>query len=189
MENIVDMMGGKLLSYGVSGFALLMIGFTYYLMRSELKRDLPRHIAIKTIWMFMGLVIVSTVVVGFFSLPLADKNEALNEEVNGLTTDMSQLMEMLTKYEFALNDLASKLENGNKTNPTTTPPKYDGKKPALDTKLIARHIDFSKITIPKEYQAVKAAELNDSARKQLKNNVQYKLHNSTLQVDKTLKRN
>jgi hypothetical protein len=105
---------------------------------------------------------------------------------------MSQLMEMLTKYEFALNDLAYKLDNADKTNPTnptTTPPKYDGKRPALDTKLIARHIDFSKIAIPKEYQAVKAAELDDSTRKQLKSNVQYKLHNSKLQVNKTLKRN
>ena len=71
MENIVEMLGGNLLSYGVSGFALLMIGFTYYLMNSELKREEPRKIAIKTIWMFMGLVLLSTVVVGFFSLPIS----------------------------------------------------------------------------------------------------------------------
>jgi len=184
MENIIDTMGGKLLSYGVSGFALLMIGFTYYLMRNELKRDLPRHIAIKTIWMFMGLVILSTVVVGFFSLPLADKNDELNEEVNGLTTDVSQLMEMLTKYEYALNDLAYKLDNVNKTNPTA-PPKLHGKKPTLNTTLLAKHVDFSKIIIPKEYKAVNAVDLDASKRKELKNAVQYKLStNQFKQVQK-----
>ncbi|WP_452599048.1 hypothetical protein [Pontimicrobium sp. MEBiC01747] len=187
MENIIDTMGGKLLSYGVSGFALLMIGFTYYLMRSELKRDLPRHIAIKTIWMFMGLVILSTVVVGFFSLPLANKNDELNDEVNGLTTDVSQLMEMLTKYEYALNDLAYKLDNVNKPNPTPPPKQDNGKKPTLNTTLLAKHVDFSKITIPKEYKAVKAIDLDAAKRKELKNAVQYKLN--TNQFKQALKKN
>lgn len=174
MENVLDIMGGKLLSYGISGFALLMIGFTYYLMKTELKREAPRSIAIKTIWMFMGLVILSTVIVGFFSLPLANKNNELNDEVNALTVDMSQLMVMLTKYEYALNDLAYKLENVSKPNPTK-PPKYDKDKFKLNTMLVAKHVDLSKVVIPKTY---KADQLNESVRKQLRNDVELKLNTS-----------
>jgi len=178
MENIVDMMSGKLLSYGISGFALLMIGLTYYLMKTELKRDLPRHIAVKTIWMFMGLVILSTVVVGFFSVPLADKNEALNKEVDGLTTDMSQLMVMVSKYEFALNDLAFKLEKMSKP-PASRPPRNTWKKPTLNTALVAKHVDLSKIKAAKMYKGLK----HDKAiRLKLKDDVKAKLIKSQGQL-------
>jgi len=177
MENIVDMMGGKLLSYGVSGFALLMIGFTYYLMKTELKRDLPRHIAIKTIWMFMGLVILSTIVVGFFSLPIANKNDELNDEVNSLTVDMSKLMGMLTNYEYALNDLAYKLDNVNKPTPTK-PPKYDGKT-KLNEKLVAKYVDFSKLATPINYKAV---ELDEAEKNKLRQDVRYKINANSLKL-------
>ncbi len=183
MENIVDMLGGKLLSYGVSGFALLMIGFTYYLMKSELKRDLPRPIAIKTIWMFMGLVILSTIVVGVFSLPLAQKNNELNEEVNSSAVDLSKLMVRLAQYEYALNDLLIKLDNAKDPNPKnpTIPPKFDGTL-MLDTLLIAKYVDFSKVTLPKEYTK---EDINKSTRIKLKQEVNNKLNrnqfNQTIQ--------
>ncbi len=179
----MDMMGGKILSYGVSGFALLMIGFTYYLMKTELKRELPRSIAIKTIWLFMGLVILSTIVVGVFSLPIANKNEVLNKEVNALTVDMSKLMGMLIKYEYALTNLAHKLDNVNKTNPKK-PPRYNSKKPVLNTKIVTRHVDFSKVRIPKEYKISKAAELSNATRKQLHNAVNNKLNTTHLKLNK-----
>ncbi len=178
MESVVDIMSGKLLSYGISGFALLMIGLTFYLMKTELKRDLPRHIAIKTIWMFMGLVILATVVVGFFSVPLADKNEELNKEVTSLTADMSQLMIMVSKYEFALNDLAFKLENMSKP-PATRPPRNTWTKPKLNTKLLAQYIDFSKI---KTGNAYKGLEHDKAIRLKLKEDVKTKLFKSELRL-------
>ncbi len=179
MENVVDMLGGKLLSYGVSGFALLMIGFTYYLMKTELKREEPRQIAVKTIWMFMGLVILSTLVVGFFSLPLANKNEELNDEVNNLTVDMSKLMAMLTKYEYALNDLAYKLDNAKDPSPVgpPRPPRFNGPI-TLDTSLIAKYVDYSKLTMPKTY---KVQEVNASVKDKLKQDVGKKVNLSELQ--------
>lgn len=183
MENIVEMLGGNLLSYGVSGFALLMIGFTYYLMNSELKREEPRKIAIKTIWMFMGLVLLSTVVVGFFSLPIADKNEELNQEVSSLTTDMSLLMEMVSRYEYAINDLTHKLEdNSDKPNPNPTrPPKYTGPDMILDTGLLAKHVDFTKYTTPEMYSTIRANDADESDKEEFKKAVKTKLNTSQFQ--------
>ncbi len=171
METIVEMLGGKLLSYGVSGFALLMIGFTYYLMKTELKRNEPRSIALKTIWMFMGLVILSTIVVGFFSLPIANKNAELKDEVNELSVGISEMINRLSKYEFAINELAYQLEKKNSTNPPKKPPTLDGKF-TLDTSLLSKYVDFSKIKFPETYEA---KQLDDVTREKLKKDVRDRL--------------
>ncbi len=167
MENMVDMMGGKLLSYGVSGFALLMIGFTYYLMRSELKRDIPRNIAIKTIWMFMGLVILSTVAVGFFSIPLADKNEELKKEVNGLTSDMGELMNLITKYEYGFKKVVYTLEKANGRS-----------RSKWNRELVTKYVDFSKA--PKRKKHKKTGELKAPSKERLRKEVKDRLDTDQL---------
>ena len=164
---MAEMMTGKLLSYGVSGFALLMIGFTYYLMRSELKREVPRNIAIKTIWMFMGLVILSTVAVGFFSLPLANKNDELKKEVNGLTSNMSELMSLITKYEYGYKNVVYKLE------------KVNGRSRSRWTRELAtKYVDFSKAPKRKKYR--KSGEIEAPSKEQLREEVKDRLETDKL---------
>lgn len=109
MDNIVEMLGGKLLSYGVSGFAVIMIGLTYYQMKSEFNREVPRKIVLKTIWMFMGLVMVSTISVGFFTLPIANKNKQLVTETNTQTGDLNYLLNILSEKDKNIKLLETEL--------------------------------------------------------------------------------
>lgn len=171
MENLIESLGGELLSYGVSGFALIMIGFTYYLMRSELKREEPRRIAIKTIWGFMTLVLVSTAIVGFFSLPVANKNDELTNEINELTSDMSKLMGLVTQYQYAITRLVKKLENNNR-NPKPTKP-YPGTRPDFDATILNKYFDVSKMLPIKTY---KIEQIDELLRKKVKKDAKLMLN-------------
>lgn len=170
MDNISSVFNGQLLSYGISGFALMMIGLTYYQIRIELNRDEPRKIAIKTIWMFMGLVLLSITVVGVFSVPTANKNEDLKAQVDSLTINISELVTLITNYEYAMNELAYKLDR--KTNPKTSthpplkPPRNikKGGKSALDLVVVGRYFDFKKLNTSNPKKKIK---LNDSIRKNI----------------------
>ncbi|MCK8479010.1 hypothetical protein [Psychroserpens algicola] len=167
MDNLLESLGGELLSYGVSGFALIMIGLTYYLMRSELKREEPRSIAVKTIWGFMTLVLVSTAIVGFFSLPIANENDELSAEVNTLTSDMSQLLAMVTQYEVAINQLVETLEDNNvrgDNNPPTRP-NTDIRGVLASNPSVFRYVDYSRIQPVRTYQI---QDVNDSISTQVR---------------------
>ncbi|WP_282148920.1 hypothetical protein [Algibacter lectus] len=174
MENIIETLGGELLSYGVSGFALIMISLTYYLMRSELKREEPRSIALKTIWGFMILVLISTVTVGFFSLPVASENDKLSSEVNELTSDMSHLIGMVTDYEYTINKLVDILVKngieGDEKPPVRPNPRFDGS--ISNYEALSKYVDISKI---QPIRAYKIEEVNDSISKEVKKEVNNKL--------------
>ncbi|MEM8762380.1 MAG: hypothetical protein AAGD88_01115 [Bacteroidota bacterium] len=178
MESL-DLLNGNLLSYGISGFALIMIGLTYFQIRTELKREKPRPIAIKTIWMFMGLVILSTVVVGFFSIPMANTNSRLRSEVDDLTINMGQLTGLLSQYEYALNELAAKLEGqDNPSTPTPTKPgKFNwGSATMLDKAIIGQHLDLQLLSIPDK---IGREQLNDSIRTAILSTAELKLNMAT----------
>ncbi|CAM1340424.1 hypothetical protein [Tenacibaculum amylolyticum] len=170
----MDILSEKLLSYGISGFALIMIVLTYRLLQAELKREAPRPIATKTIGMFMGLVLIATVVVGFFSVPIANKNDQLSTEVNDLTINISKLLQMLTKYETTINKLSYKIEKLQGKTPPKNPPKVNGTF-VLDANILKKHVDFSKIQPAKKYQI---QNLNETLRKEIKKDALRKLDQS-----------
>ncbi|GAB4395781.1 MAG: hypothetical protein OHK0053_06440 [Microscillaceae bacterium] len=74
----------KILSYGLSGLAFLLIFMTYSLIASEQKRARPRREILGTIRMFMGLVLLCVVVVGVFGLPAIRNNSLLRQDLDTL---------------------------------------------------------------------------------------------------------
>jgi len=161
MGRATELLGGDLLSYGISGFAVIMIGMTYFLMRTEFKRDDPRPIALKTIWMFMGLSFMAMIVVGFFSVPVTHENRMLTEDVNELAVDVSALMAELKRSEFAISQLVDEIKADSPSKPDKINPK--------DSYTLDTYVDYSKFIAPKVYSP---SELNDSIRKDIKSNAQ-----------------
>ncbi len=162
MNEIIEMLGGKLLSYGVSGFAVIMIGLTYYQMKSEFSREEPRKIVLKTIWMFMGLVMLSTIAVGFFTLPIANKNKQLEKETTTQTGDLAYLLDILAKKDKNIKLLETEL----------------AKHKRIITRLNARSpIKIPiKTTIPKlDYKNIKTVKINKNNKTKIKKEVLLKM--------------
>ncbi|UGU16051.1 hypothetical protein LS482_20535 [Sinomicrobium kalidii] len=184
MNDITSIITDKILSYGISGFAFVLVVLTYFMMRSEFHREAPRKIVIKTIWFFMGLVLFSTVMVGLFSVPVASNNSKLRGEVDTMTVDMAQLTELTENYESAINELAAMLEKKSGTGDSDigeNPKKPDRDKIdqyALNKDLINKYITLDKLTVPdREYI------LNDSTRTAIKKAARHKLDTRNLSLN------
>jgi hypothetical protein len=80
MESNIDIV--KILGYGLSGFAFLLLFMAYNLIHTEQKRDgNPRGGIIKLIIAFMSLDIIAIVVVGILGIPALRDNQMLNKNL------------------------------------------------------------------------------------------------------------
>lgn len=96
----------KILSYGLSGLAFLLLFLTYSLIRQEQSRSKPRQEILGTIRSFMLLVFLSVVVVGIFGVPTFRDNELLQATNDSLSTEnqeISSLYSFLQKINFLKN--------------------------------------------------------------------------------------
>ena len=134
----------KILGYGLSGFAFLLMFFAYMLLRQVITRQTQNKMIFKSIWGFMGLSFVLTIIIGIFSYMTGDyKKEELvrNEEtitkqkdgIDALTnsqtldsviknvtldtanTDTKNVDETIKKYDKTVADLQTKLNKVNAT--------------------------------------------------------------------------
>jgi len=73
----------KILGYGLSGFAFLLMFFAYMLLRQVINRSSQNKMIFKSIWAFMGLSFLLTICVGVFSYVTGDykKKELAENEV------------------------------------------------------------------------------------------------------------
>jgi hypothetical protein len=128
----------KILGYGLSGFAFLLMFFAYMLLRQVITKQTQNKMIFKSIWGFMGLSFVLTIIIGIFSYMTGDyKREELvrNDEtitkqkdgIDALTnsqaldsliknvaadtakTDTKNVDETIKKYEIIVANLQSKL--------------------------------------------------------------------------------
>lgn len=131
----------KILGYGLSGFAFLLMFFAYMLLRQVISKQTQNTMIIKSIWGFMGLSFILTIVIGIFSYMTGDykKKELVENEVTitkqqtgieiltqsqtldslaknvTVGADTAKVDETITKFENNITDLQSKLDKVNAT--------------------------------------------------------------------------
>ena len=102
----------KILGYGLSGFAFLLMFFAYMLLRQVINKSIQNKMIFKSIWAFMGLSFLLTITIGVFSFITGDykqkelsKNEAtIKTQQNGLEIlNADQKLDSLVKKGIAEN--------------------------------------------------------------------------------------
>ena len=102
----------KILGYGLSGFAFLLMFFAYMLLRQVINKSTQNKMIIKSIWAFMGLSFLLTITIGVFSFITGDykqkeleNNEAtIKTQQNGLEIlNADQKLDSLVKKAIAEN--------------------------------------------------------------------------------------
>ncbi len=99
----------KILGYGLSGFAFLLVFLAFMLLRKEQDKPEPRKMIIQTIQMFMGLCLVLSIAVGVISIPISRNNSRLQQVLQDGTVIASQS----EKAEKSANDLATRVLSNN----------------------------------------------------------------------------
>ncbi|MBL7811365.1 MAG: hypothetical protein JNL57_03995 [Bacteroidetes bacterium] len=79
----------KILGYGLSGFAFLLVFLAFMLLRKEQDKPEPRKMIVQTIWMFMGLCLTLSLVVGLLSIPIINSNNEKEKAIAKLTSNLS----------------------------------------------------------------------------------------------------
>lgn len=134
----------KILGYGLSGFAFLLMFFAYMLLRQVISKQTQNTMIIKSIWGFMGLSFILTIVIGIFSYmtgdykkkELVENEEKITQQQTGIDiltqtqtldslvknvtvgtagSDTAKVDETITKFENNLTDLQAKLDKVNAT--------------------------------------------------------------------------
>lgn len=134
----------KILGYGLSGFAFLLMFFAYMLLRQVINKSTQNKMIIRSIWAFMGLSFLLTITIGVFSFitgdykqtKLADNEATIKTQQNGLeilnadqkldslvkkaaAENMANDPEMVEKtkkeYDKIIGELESKLDSSNAT--------------------------------------------------------------------------
>jgi hypothetical protein len=102
----------KILGYGLSGFAFLLMFFAYMLLRQVINKSTQNKMIIRSIWAFMGLSFLLTITIGVFSFITGDykqdklaSNEAtIKTQQNGLEIlNADQKLDSLVKKAAAEN--------------------------------------------------------------------------------------
>ena len=105
----------KILGYGLSGFAFLLMFFAYMLLRQVISKGSQNKMIYKSIWAFMGLSFLLTICIGVFSFVTGDykkkeleKNETtIQNQQNGLEVlKIDQKLDSLVK-----NAVVGNIEN------------------------------------------------------------------------------
>ena len=118
----------KILGYGLSGFAFLLMFFAYMLLRQVISKSTQNQMIFKSIWAFMGLSFLLTICIGVFSYVTGDyKKRELAENVETIKTQQGGL-EVL-KYDQKLDSL---VKNAVVTNIENDPAKVEETKKAHD---------------------------------------------------------
>lgn len=134
----------KILGYGLSGFAFLLMFFAYMLLRQVINKSTQNKMVIKSIWAFMGLSFLLTITIGVFSFitgdykqkELANNEATIKTQQNGLEIlNADQKLDSLVKkaiaenmannpekaeetkqaYDKIISELESKLDSSNAT--------------------------------------------------------------------------
>ena len=118
----------KILGYGLSGFAFLLMFFAYMLLRQVISKGSQNKMIYKSIWAFMGLSFLLTICIGVFSFVTGDyKKKELQENETTIQNQQNGL-EVL-KIDQKLDSLVKNAVVGNIEN---NPAKAEATKTAHD---------------------------------------------------------
>jgi len=102
----------KILGYGLSGFAFLLMFFAYMLLRQVISKASQNKMIYRSIWAFMGLSFLLTICIGVFSYmtgdykkkELVENQETIQKQQNGLEVFKSdQKLDSLVKNAVGAN--------------------------------------------------------------------------------------
>lgn len=115
MEILENLDFVQILSLGISGFGFLLILLAFLLIFKEQGRPgEPRAGILSTIRYFMGINLISVVVVGVISLPSISKNGSLKQEL-ALTTKELQITQKVNAFDLFIDTVSSATLNQNQT--------------------------------------------------------------------------
>ena len=169
MDVVLDDTIVKILGFGLTGLSILFVFLGFILMRKEQDKPTPRPIIIKTIWMYMGLCVLMSVVVGGFTLfntKLEEKNAQIQQKqkeiafINKTDSVASQIdkvsmndlkkidtqaidgleLQVMAQIEAAKATSDPSAGNGAKTNPNID----------INAKKLAIRRDFIKVRDPRQ---------------------------------------
>lgn len=98
----------KVLGYGLSGFAFLLVFLAFMLLRKEQEQNQPRKLIVQTIQMFMGLCLILSVVVGVLTVPVMSDNSKKANQIASYQTN-GRIAEHLGNNDSNLMELVSKI--------------------------------------------------------------------------------
>ncbi|MBX2914407.1 MAG: hypothetical protein KF856_03935 [Cyclobacteriaceae bacterium] len=120
MEILKNLDFVQILSIGISGFGFLLILLAFLLISKEQARaGEPRAGILSTIRYFMGINLVSVIVVGIISLPSISKNGSLKQEL-ALTTKELQITQTVNAFDKFIDTVSSANLNQNQTRQVET---------------------------------------------------------------------
>lgn len=120
METLKNLDFVQILSIGISGFGFLLILLAFLLISKEQARTgEPRAGILSTIRYFMGLNLVSIIVVGVISLPSISKNGSLKQEL-ALTTKELQITQKVNAFDLFIDTVFNANLNQNQTKQVET---------------------------------------------------------------------
>ena len=118
----------KILGYGLSGFAFLLMFFAYMLLRQVISKGSQNKMIYKSIWAFMGLSFLLTICIGVFSFVTGDYKKKELEENETTIQNQQNGLEVL-KIDQKLDSLVKNAVVGNIEN---NPAKAEATKTAHD---------------------------------------------------------
>src|SRR5215204_1392663 len=130
LETVPDFV--KILGYGLSGFAFLLMFFAYMLLRQVISKSSQNQMIFKSIWAFMALSFLLTICIGVFSYITGDyKKKELVENQETIQKQQTGLEVFKTDQK-----LDSLVKNAVVTNIENDPAKAEEVKKAHD-KIVA----------------------------------------------------
>ena len=105
----------KILGYGLSGFAFLLMFFAYMLLRQVISKGSQNKMIYKSIWAFMGLSFLLTICIGVFSFVTGDYKKKELEENETTIQNQQNGLEVL-KIDQKLDSLVKNAIVGNIEN-------------------------------------------------------------------------
>jgi len=105
----------KILGYGLSGFAFLLMFFAYMLLRQVISKGSQNKMIYKSIWAFMGLSFLLTICIGVFSFVTGDYKKKELEENETTIQNQQNGLEVL-KIDQRLDSLVKNAVVGHSEN-------------------------------------------------------------------------
>jgi hypothetical protein len=92
----------KVLGYGLSGFAFLLMMFAFLLLRQIISKDKESNRMIfKSIWAFMGLSFLMTIAIGMFSFFVSDYKQTEVKDLGAAVRTYADAKQLNTQSEKA----------------------------------------------------------------------------------------
>ncbi len=145
LESIFDFDVLKVLGYGLSGFAFLLMFFAFMLLRQIINKEQNTPaMVIKSIWGFMGLSFLMTICIGIFSFFVSDYKKETLAENKSTIQDQHQKIDIIATDHKRDSVLQEALEKGSFKDAEDFKKVDEKQQPMLDS--LEKKLDHSSAT-------------------------------------------